>query len=250
MIYLEDKKAGSIYLGDKKLSKIYLGDKLVWEGYKKGHIVGKATVTNNNLQAYSFYDAKGTAQTLSCTSDANKKYDLDLTSFGGYGDRSRIFYFDSQWATIDSFKVTMYISSIYYEVYLCGNLTKLNLNGIKFVPTNTGGTKVNIDSSFRDCSKLEYIYAGGMEWSKVDELSSSFCNLPSLIELDLSGANFDNISSISTTVFEDIGKVGTIVKVLGCSENTQNRIFNALKVAGNYHNQTWELKDGIITRME
>ena len=250
MIYLEDKKAGSIYLGDKKLSKIYLGDKLVWEGYKKGHIVGKATVTNNDLQAHSFYDADGVSQTLSCTTDANKKYDLDLTPFGGYGDQSKIFYWDSQWATIDSFKVTMYVSYVNLEVYHCNSLTKINLNGIKFVPTNTGRTKVDIYSSFRDCSKLEYIYAGGMEWDKVNELSSSFCNLPSLIELDLSGANFDNISSINSSVFEAIGKVGTIVKVLGCSENTQNRIFNALKVAGNSNNQTWELKNGIITRME
>lgn len=31
MIYLGEKKVGSIYLGDKKLSKIYLGEKLVWE---------------------------------------------------------------------------------------------------------------------------------------------------------------------------------------------------------------------------
>ena len=41
MIYLEDKKAGSIYLGDKKLSKIYLGDKLVWEGCPEGYVVGE-----------------------------------------------------------------------------------------------------------------------------------------------------------------------------------------------------------------
>lgn len=246
MIYLGDKKAGSIYLGEKKLSKIYLGEKLVWEGYPEGHIIGKVTVANNNLQAYHFYDAKGNAQTLGCTSDANKKYDLDLTPFGGYGDQSRIFYYDSRYATIDSFKVTMYVSYMKYEVYHCDSLTKINLNGIKFAPRNTAENNSNIYISVRDCSKLEYIYAGGMEWSKVKVLSSSFCNLPSLIELDLSGANFDNISSIDSSVFEAIGKVGTIVKVSGCSETTQNKILNALN--SNNSNQTWELKNGIITR--
>ena len=41
MIYLGEKKVGTMYLGDKKLSKIYLGEKLVWEGYPEGHIIGK-----------------------------------------------------------------------------------------------------------------------------------------------------------------------------------------------------------------
>lgn len=85
-----------------------------------------------------------------------------------------------------------------------------------------------------------------MEWSKVKELYASFCNLPSLIELDLSGANFDNISSINSSVFKAIGKVGTIVKVSGCSETTQNKILNALNT--NNSGQTWVLKDGVITR--
>lgn len=246
MIYLGEKKVGSIYLGDKKLKKIYLGEKLVWEGYPEGHIIGKATVANNYLQAHEFYDAKGHAQTLSCTSDANKKYDLDLTPFGGYGYASEIFYYDSQWATIDSFKVTMYTPSMSYEVYHCDNLTKINLNGIKFVSSAATGKFRDISISVLYCSKLEYIYAGGMEWSKVKELSTSFCNLPSLIELDLSGANFDNISSIDSSVFEAIGKVGTIVKVLGCSETTQNKILYILNT--NNSGQTWELKDGIITR--
>lgn len=46
MIYLGDKKTGSIYLRDKKLSKIYLGNKLVWEGYPIGHIIG--TIANSS----------------------------------------------------------------------------------------------------------------------------------------------------------------------------------------------------------
>ena len=246
MIYLGEKKVGSIYLGGKKLSKIYLGEKLVWEGYPEGHIIGKATLANNYLEAHEFCDAKGNAQTLSCTSDANKKYDLDLTPFGGYGFASKIFYYDSQWATIDSFKVTMYVSSMNYEVYHCDSLTKINLNGIKFAPRNTAENNSEIYLSVIDCSKLEYIYAGGMEWSKVKGLYASFCNLPSLIELDLSGANFDNISSINSSVFEAIGKVGTIVKVSGCSETTQNKILNALN--SNNRGQTWVLKDGVITR--
>ena len=41
MIYLGEKKVGTMYLGDKKLSKIYLGDKLVWEGCPEGYVVGE-----------------------------------------------------------------------------------------------------------------------------------------------------------------------------------------------------------------
>lgn len=36
MIYLGDKKAGTVYLGGKKLSKIYLGERLVWEEFTIG----------------------------------------------------------------------------------------------------------------------------------------------------------------------------------------------------------------------
>lgn len=246
MIYLGEKKVGTMYLGDKKLSKIYLGEKLVWEGYPEGHIIGKTEEANVYLEAYGFNDAKGNAQTLSCTSDANKKYDLDLTPFGGYGNGSHIFFCDFLCTTIDSFKVTMYVSDMSYEVCHCDSLTKINLNGIKFAPENTAENNINISVSVTDCSKLEYIYAGGMEWSKVKVLDSSFCNLPSLIELDLSGANFDNISSIESSDFNAIGKVGTIVKVSGCSETTQNKILNALNT--NNSGQTWVLNDGVITR--
>ena len=156
MIYLGEKKVWTMYLGDKKLSKIYLGEKLVWEGYPEGHIIGKTEEANVYLEAYGFNDAKGNAQTLSCTSDANKKYDLDLTPFGGYGNGSHIFFCDPLYTTIDSFKVTMYVSDMSYEVCYCDSLTKINLNGIKFAPENTAENNINISVSVTDCSKLEY----------------------------------------------------------------------------------------------
>lgn len=71
MIYLGDKKVGSIYLGDKKLSKIYLGDKLVWEGYPSGHIIG--TIANSS--------------TLDTSNFQNNKLMVSELSKDKYGER-------------------------------------------------------------------------------------------------------------------------------------------------------------------
>lgn len=58
MIYLGEKKVGTMYLGDKKLSKIYLGEKLVWEGYPEGHIIGTATEAGIDIYTSRFFSSR------------------------------------------------------------------------------------------------------------------------------------------------------------------------------------------------
>lgn len=234
MIYLGDKKAESIYLGDKKLSKIYLGERLVWEGYPEGHIIGTATNPGDTVTAYRYY-TNSTTVNLSCIADNNKRFDLPVPTL--IDDGSRFFYWNSYVATVDSFKA-LFESWSSYELYCCSELKKVNLNGIKF--TNSG---FSMSTWLNSCKKLQYIDAKGVEWSKIESIDNSFCSLPSLVELDLSGANLSQ-AGISNC-FSEIGSVGTIVKVIGCSAKTQNKIRNALNAN---NGQTWVLKDGVITR--
>lgn len=236
MIYLGDKKAGTVYLGDKKLSKIYLGEKLVWEGYPEGHIIGTATKAGATVQAKDYYTDNGDVN-LSCIADTNKRFDFPVPYIVQPG--SRLFYWNYNVATIDSFKATFrdWSSS---ELYSCENLKKVKLNGIKF---DNSGFSMSI--WLNSCNELQYIDARGVEWSKIGNIDNTFRSLPSLAELDLSGANFNN-ATFNSDNFLDIGTVGTVVKVIGCSATTQNKILNALTT--NNSSQTWELKNGIITR--
>ena len=234
MIYLGDKKAESIYLGDKKLSKIYLGERLVWEGYPEGHIIGTATNPGDTVTAYRYY-TNSTRVNLSCIADNNKRFDLPVPTLIGAG--SIFFYSNSYVATVDSFKA-LFESPGHYELCSCSELKKVNLNGIKF--TNSD---FRISSWLYGCEKLQYIDAKGVEWSKIESIDTSFCYLPSLVELDLSGANLSQAKILNC--FSNIGSVGTIVKVIGCSATTQNKIRDALNAN---NGQTWVLKDGVITR--
>lgn len=251
MIYLGEKKVGSIYLGDKKLSKIYLGEKLVWEGYPGGHIIGTATEAGIDIYTSRFYPRGSSEEVLlSCTTDTNKRFDLDTCAYDvGY---STFFQGNDDIVTIDSFKVRFYTSSIEREISDCNSLLRADVNGIKFLYTYItnpsiidGDKKIEMQSFLYGCDNLKYIKAGGLEWGKVESIKLTFRNLPSLAELDLSGADFDNIT-IDRTCFAYIGTVGTVVKVIGCSATTQNKILNALNT--NNRGQTWVLKDGVITR--
>ena len=251
MIYLGDKKAGSVYLGDKKLSKIYLGEKLVWEGYPEGHIIGTAMYPGTSFSASSFYErGKTYATDLSCNADDNKKIDFDVSQYEV--GSSRFFCGMTNIVSIDSFKVVEYTSSIFCEIYGCRDLERANINGFRIVVTYQNGVinneskTIHIQFLFFDCPNLKYIKAGGFEWDKVSSIKGTFRNLPAIIELDLSGADFDNID-IDTSCFSyNFGTVGTVVKVIGCSSTTQNKILNALNT--NNSGQTWVLKDGVITR--
>ena len=103
---------------------------------------------------------------------------------------------------------------------------------------------MDFNSCFKYCDNLERIIANRFDWSKVSRLTCCFYNLPQLKELDLSGTNFNSVAILSS--FKNIGSVGTVVKVIGCSATTQNKILNALNT--NNSGQTWVLNDGVITR--
>ena len=123
----------------------------------------------------------------------------------------------------------------------CGNLIYVNLNSCKIVPS---GILMDLKSCFKYCDNLEKIIANRFDWSKVSSLTNCFYDLPQLKELDLSGTNFNSV--LIRYSFENFGSVGTVVKVIGCSATTQNKILNALNT--NNSGQTWVLNDGVITR--
>lgn len=242
MIYLGEKKVGSIYLGDKKFSKIYLGEKLVWEGYPEGHIIGTATEAGIYFDAFRYYTAGNVKEGLRFYCDSKKRFDRDFTA-KGIGPDTELFRTDKVYS-IDSFKVTISSYAVKYEIFNCSNLTRVNINGMKVQSNNvrkTFDTYTFIDA----CDNLKYIKAGGVNWEQAESIGMTFSNLPFLLELDLSGANFNN-ATIESNSFWNIGTVGTVVKVIGCSSTTQNKILNALNT--NNSGQTWVLKDGVITR--
>lgn len=247
MIYLGDKKAGTVYLGDKKLSKIYLGDKLVWEGYKKGHITG--TGRAGAVFSTVVFDLDGKRHDINTHIDNNGKFDIDL-SFGILPDSVDLFGLHSSLNvyTVDSFCVTITSKHSNSELssffYICNKLVSANISRIKI--TNP----INLIDMFYSCS-VQYIYTKGFPWEKITTIKDCFKDLSNLKELDLSGANFDNTKISKRTYldsycFQNIGSVGTIIKVIGCSATTQNKILDELFT--NNPGQTWVLKDGVITR--
>lgn len=243
MIYLGEKKVGSIYLGGKKLSKIYLGEKLVWEGYPEGHIIGTATEAGIRINISSYYTAGYVKEDPIFYSDSKKRFDMDFTA-KGIGLNTMLFRYGGEVYSIDSFKVTISSYKIEWEIFYCPNLTRVNINGMKVQSSNVQKT-FNTYAFIEGCDNLKYIKAGGVNWEQAESIGSTFSYLPSLLELDLSGANFNN-TKINGTSFLEIGTVGTVVKVIGCSATTQNKILNALNT--NNSRQTWVLNDGVITR--
>lgn len=251
MIYLGEKKVGTMYLGDKKLSKIYLGEKLVWEGYPEGHIIGTSMYPGTSFSAKSFKErGKSYATDLRCNADANKKIDFDVSQYEV--GSSQFFYGMTYIVSIDSFKVVEYIPHISCEIYGCRDLERANINGFRIVAAYYNGLidneskTISIQSFLCECPNLKYIQAGGFEWDKVSSIKDTFRNLPAIIELDLSGADFDGVDIEKNCFTYNFGTVGTVVKVIGCSATTQNKILNALNT--NNSGQTWVLNDGVITR--
>lgn len=253
MIYLGNKKIGKVYLGDKKLSRIYLGDKLIWDGYPEGHIIGTTDFINDTAihladttGDYTIKKLDGTTYDLTTVTSEKRPFDFDLSK-GVAGD-SNFFYDRSNITSVKSFKITIHsdnssttsntIASLF--IY-CPDITYVNINGIKISGANMDA--YNICTS---CSSLETVEAGRFPWNQINSLYSGFYGLPKLKVLNLSGANFDSVDiNIWDYNFTNLGSIGTIVKVVGCSETTQNKILTKLNST---NNQTWELKDGIITR--
>ena len=255
MIYLGDKKIGKVYLGDKKLSRIYLGDKLIWDGYPEGHIIGTTDFINDTAihladttGDYTIKKLDGTTYDLTTVSSEKRPFDFDLSE--GVASNSSFFCNKRNITSVKSFKITIHsnssdsdINNIRILFFMCPDLTYVNINGIKI-------SGVNITTAYSICNmcdSLEIIEAGRFPWNKINSVGSCFSSLPKLKVLNLSGANFDNVGIIYS--FYNIGSIGTIVKVVGCSETTQNKILTALNsTLGSDDNWTWELKDGIITR--
>ena len=252
MIYLGEKKVGTMYLGDKKLSKIYLGDKLVWEGCPEGYVVGELVHAGDitYVKIPVKYNSTGTITDmhvrLSSPSNSTKfKANFIVDDYKILCSTPVIFNGNRDIKKISDCNLTLYENpaskGFYYFITNCENLIYVNLNSCKIVPS---AIAMDLKSCFRNCGNLEKIIANRFDWSKVSRFLSCFCDLPQLKELDLSGTNFNSVGILYS--FKKIGSVGTVIKVTGCSETTQNKILNALN--SNNSGQTWVLKDGVITR--
>ena len=277
MIYLGDKKVGSIYLGDKKLSKIYLGDKLVWEGYPSGHIIG--TIANSStLDTSNFYNNKLMVSELSedkygesldsiiCTllkdSKGNYKtevgslnyfFDADLSSKSDIISGIVLFNSNSNRIAIEniySMKITLTCTkstdSLNGFITDDSELKSINVNGVKLDFSNTSNS-MKLTQSFSDCSNLQEIKAGKFPWEKFTELQNVFYHLSNLHKLDLSGANFDNIDlSSNYNNFRDF-PTGVNIILKGCSSTTINKI-HTVCVSHSSLTATWKLENDILTR--
>lgn len=252
MIYLGEKKVGSIYLGGKKLSKIYLGDKLVWEGCPEGYVVGELVHAGDTtyVKIPVKYNSTGTITDtnvcLSSPSNSTKfKANFIQDDYKILCSAPVIFDTNGDIKKISDCNLTLYENpaskGFKYFIADCENLIYVNLNSCKIVPS---AIAMDLKSCFRNCGNLEKIIANRFDWSKVSRVLSCFCDLPQLKELDLSGTNFNSVGILYS--FRKIGSVGTVIKVTGCSKTTQNKILNALNT--NNSGQTWVLKDGVITR--
>ena len=249
MIYLGEKKAGTVYLGDKKLSKIYLGEKLVWEGYPEGHIIG-TYLGMGSAGSFPVNDRSGTRRDVFFDSKGSIKADLDLTQNGLGGQvstDSNLFNEDTSFATVISMKITLVQPNDYtklYKLFYNCKATYVDVNSVKIIlSAKAVNSRISANYFFYGCDDLKTIKAGYFPWGKINSLSNCFSHLSELELLDLSGADFSNVNFYSS--FRYLGMVGTIVKVIGCSETTQNKILNALN--GNY-GEMWVLKDGVITK--
>ena len=255
MIYLGEKKVGTMYLGDKKLSKIYLGEKLVWEGYPEGHIIGTGFWANKEESA-NIINGIGDPKEFLMKSDADKKFDFDFTNYNGrLGIQPLLFQNTDFFATITSMDVTLVqldshtnVSGLFQNL---DHITYADINRAKIVldSGNEFGT-VGDSYMFNNCPCLETIKAGNFSWGKIDFLYECFRDIPNLKLLDLSGADLSHISSdYFQDSFYNIGVVGAVVKLTGCNYATKSAVLKALKENdGINYGHTWTLSGDTITK--
>lgn len=257
MIYLGDKKVGSLYLGDKKLSKIYLGEELVWEGYPEGHIIGTATEANHEETTNVANESK-TSKEFLMKSDADKKFDFDFTGPDYNGRLSFVpllFQSSEFFATVTSMNVTFVQPNSYTSLlglfWNMDHITYADINRVKLVLYSGYELKtVGSKEMFNNCPGLETIKAGHFPWGKIGLLYECFRDLPNLKLLDLSGADLSHISSGNfQESFYNIGVVGAVVKLTGCNDATKSAVLKVLKKNdGINFGHTWELSGETITR--
>lgn len=257
MIYLGEKKVGTMYLGDKKLSKIYLGEKLVWEGYPEGHIIGTGFWANKEETTH-IVNGRDSHNEFLMKSDADKKFDFDFTGpdyNGRLASGPLLFQSTDFFATVTSMNVTLVQPNLYTNVsglfWDLDHITYADINRAKIV-LHSGNELGTVGDSymFNDCPCLETIKAGNFPWGKIGLLYHCFQNIPNLKLLDLSGADLSHISSDSFQYsFYNIGVVGAVVKLTGCNYATKSAVLKALEENdGINYGHTWTLSGDTITK--
>ena len=123
------------------------------------------------------------------------------------------------------------------------NFDLINVNGVKLNYANS----VSLVNSFSECSKLEELKAGNFPWDKFTKFENVFYQLPNLLLLDLSGANFDHINLIDSDNNFRGFQSGTKIIMNGCSSTTIIKIFTTVR-NHNAHTEKWKLINSVLTR--
>ena len=113
----------------------------------------------------------------------------------------------------------------------CSKLTSLDLSN--FVTSNV----TDMGHMFYGCRGLTSLDLRNFKTSKVTSMSNMFIDCSGLISLDLSGWDMSNVTTSMNYMFENCNSLRTI-KMVGCSEDTVNKIKAHLTTDGIINNVT------------
>ena len=113
----------------------------------------------------------------------------------------------------------------------CSNLNSLDLSG-----WNTSNV-TDMGYMFYGCRGLTSLDLRNFKTSKVTSMSNMFSNCSGLISLDLSGWDMSNVTTSRNSMFSGCDALRTI-KMVGCSEDTVNKIKAHLTSDGIINNVT------------
>ena len=159
---------------------------------------------------------------------------LDVNSFdtSNVTDMSLMFYGCSGLTSLDlrNFN-TSNVTDMNGMFNRCSGLTSLDLSN--FVTSNV----TDMGHMFYGCRGLTSLDLRNFKTSKVTSMSNMFIDCSGLISLDLSGWDMSNVTTSMNYMFKNCNSLRTI-KMVGCSEDTVNKIKAHLTTDGIINNVT------------
>ena len=126
---------------------------------------------------------------------------------------------------------TSKVTDMSYMFRDCRNLTSLDVSNF-----NTSNV-TNMNYMFSNCNSLTSLTLSNFNTRNVTSMSNMFVGCSGLISLDLSGWVMSNVTTSINTMFENCNSLRTI-KMVGCSEDTVNKIKAHLTTDGIINNVT------------
>lgn len=233
---LNEVDADDIYFHSNTIKNIKLGSQLVYRIYLNNNIVYELEDTINLSLFHSLIPA---ATTTSITFDFPENYNIaELDYVDCIDDNGFIKVYTSSannYIVLNPLKRFMYLNGGYQLFQNYTQLTNLNFT------TAVRGVINNLDRTFYNCNKLEYLDLSNFEirprskymyWtfkncsklqnikfppisytSVVEVVNGSFMNCSSLIELDLSGFDFSNVTAFNESFRISYGN-GGLAKII------------------------------------